>query len=154
MEFALKSVSDNTTQSNQVMPRIIIPNNKAEKIKLAKAIVAKHKADGASSPLASINIADLEIKATTAAEKLELSDKLHRDAETATQECDSSLGKNYSTPGSVNFYLASVRDLLSGVHKSHEQKLGDWGFEVTQSNKAAAPKTPATKPAKQSPTET
>lgn len=123
------------------MPRITVPKNKAAAIKLAQTILAKHKADGAASPLAAINIADMTDKTAIADTQHQLSEKLYRDAVTATQNCDLALGSDYTTPGRVNYYLASVRDILSGVHKGNEQKLGDWGFEVTQSAASAAAKT-------------
>ena len=130
------------------MPRIIIPRNKAAAIKLAQTILAKHKADGASSPLAALNIADLTDKTAIADAQNQLSAKLYRDAETATQNCDNALGTDYTTPGRVNYYLASVRDLLAGIYKSNEQKLGDWGFDVDQTVLPATAKAKAAKTAK------
>jgi len=36
-----------------------------------------------------------------------------------------------------------VRDILQGIYKGNEQKLGDWGFEVDQSVKGGATPAPA-----------
>lgn len=123
------------------MARVIIPKNKATAITLAQAILAKHKADGAASPLTALNLTDMTAKTGTADAQNQLSAKLYRDAETATQNCDLALGADYTTPGTVNYYLAAVRDILLGINKGNEQKLGDWGFEVAQST--AAKSTPA-----------
>jgi len=41
------------------MARIIIPKNKGVAINLAQNILAKHKADGPTSPLTPLNIADI-----------------------------------------------------------------------------------------------
>ena len=129
------------------MSRIIIPKNKAAAIKLAQAILAKHQADGAASPLAALNIADMTGKTTTADTQNQLAAKLYRDAETATQNCDLALGADYTTPGRVNYYLAAARDILGGIYKGNEQKLGDWGFEVDQSTVPATPQAKAAKAA-------
>ena len=84
------------------MARIIIPKNKGAAISLAQNILAKHKNDGAASPLTPLNIADMTTKTTTADTQNQLSDKLYRDAETATQNCGNALGADYTTPGTVN----------------------------------------------------
>jgi hypothetical protein len=130
------------------MARVKIPKNKAIAITLVKAVLAKHQADGAASPLSSLNIADMTVKATTADTQNQLSEKLYRDAETATQNSDNALGSDYTTPGTVNYYLAAARDILLGIYKGNEQKLGDWGFEVDQSTAAQAAKAKAAKAAK------
>jgi len=127
------------------MARVNIPKNKALAIKLAQAILAKHTADGAGSPLAALNITDMTAKTAAADAQNKLSDKLYRDAETATQSADLAIGSDYTTPGTVNYYLASARDILGGIYKGNEQKLGDWGYEVDQST---APQAKAAKAAK------
>jgi hypothetical protein len=118
------------------MARINIPSNPDDLIKLAQAIGKKHTTDGATSPLTALNMADMNTKTTTADTQNQSSAKLYRDAETATQNRDNALGDK-STQGTVNCYVASVRDVLLGLYKGNEQKLGDWGFTVDQS---AAPK--------------
>ena len=127
------------------MARIKIPKNKDAAIKLAQNILKKHLADGAASPLTVLNITDMTAKTGTADTQNQLSAKLARDSETATENCDLALGTDFTTPGTVNCYNVSARDLLLGIYKGNEQKLGDWGFEVDQS---PAPATPAVKAAK------
>ena len=130
------------------MARVKIPKNKALAIALAQAVLAKHKADGAASPLSTLNIADMTDKTGTADTQNQLSQKLYRDAETATQNSDIALGLDYTTPGTVNYYLAATRDLLLGIYKGNEQKLGDWGFEVDQSTAAQSAAVKAAKASK------
>jgi hypothetical protein len=139
-----------TNNQRKTMARVIIPKNKGLAIKLAQAILAKNQTDGAASPLVSLNIADMTAKTGTADTQNQLSDKLYRDAETATQNSDNALGSDYTTPGTVNYYLAAARDILLGIYKGNEQKLGDWGFEVDQSTAAQAAKAKAAKAAKTS----
>jgi len=81
-------------------------------IKLAQAIGKKHTADGAGSPLAALNMADMNTKTSTADTQNQASAKLYRDAETATQNRDLALGKDRSTTGTVNYYVAAARDML------------------------------------------
>jgi hypothetical protein len=129
------------------MARVKIPKNKDAAIKLAQSILQKHQADGAASPLAALNIADMTAKTATADTQNQLSAKLYRDAETATQNCDLAVGTDFTTPGTVNTYNTSVRDLLLGIYKGNEQKLGDWGFEVDQSTAAQSQAAKAAKAA-------
>jgi hypothetical protein len=49
----------------------------------------------------------------------------------------------------LNYYLAAARDILLGIYKGNEQKLGDWGFEADQST---APQTAQAKAANTAPT--
>ena len=132
------------------MERVKIPKNKGDAIKLAQAILKKHTADAAASPLAALNMSDMTAKTDSADTQNQLSEKLYRDAETATENTDLAVGSDYTTPGTVNYYLASVRDLLLGIYKGNEQKLGDWGFEVDQSTSAQAKAAKAAKAAKPS----
>lgn len=127
------------------MARIKLPKNKDAAIKLAKAILDKHNNDGAASPLAALNIDDMTAKTDAADTQNQLAAKLSRDSETATQNCDKAIGADYTTPGTVNYYIASARDILAGIYKGNEQKLGDWTFEVDQS---PAPATAQAKAAK------
>ena len=114
--------------------RVIIPKNPDDLIKLSKSIGTKNTADGAGSPLASLNMADFTAKTATADTQNQASAKLYRDAEQATQNRDLALGAGRITPGTVNYYVTAVRDILLGIYKGNEQKLGDWGFTVDQSS--------------------
>ena len=125
------------------MPRINVPSNPDELIALAKGIVAKHKADGASSPLSALNMADMEAKTTAADTQNQTAAQLYRDAEKANQLRDNALGTKSPTDGTVLNYVRSVRDVLGGIYKGKEQKLGDWQFDVSQSSGPGKTKTPA-----------
>jgi hypothetical protein len=76
---------------------------------------------------------DFATKTNTADAQNQLSARLYRDAETATQNRDIALGTDRSTQGTVNYYVAAAREMLLGIYKGNEQKLGDWGFTVEQS---------------------
>jgi len=117
---------------------VTIPTNPDELIGLGQRNLKKHVADGAGSPLNVLNMADMQAK-TIAANTLNISAKqLNRDKEEAFENRDIALGIDVSQeagiPGTVDFYLKSCRDVLLGIHKGKEQKLGQWGFEVDKSD--------------------
>ena len=117
------------------MARVTIPSNPDELIALAKGILTKHTADGPASPLSALNMADMTAKTGSADTQNQAATKLYRDAETATQNRDNALGTGAPGPGTVTAYVRSVRDILSGIYKGNEQKLGDWSFDVSASVK-------------------
>ena len=108
---------------------------------MAKGILAKHTADGATSPLAGLDVADFTAKVSSADTENQSATKLRRDAEKATQNRDLALGGDSAPKGSVAFYVRSARDILLGLNKGSEQRLGDWSFEVDASAQSAR-KTP------------
>ena len=122
--------------------RITIPTNVDDHLTLAKAILAQHAALGPASPLNGIkDIATFgpQTKAADAANTLAKS--LAKQAETAKQNRDLALGQSGQlTPGSVRFFVTSARDVLLGLNKGNEKKLGDWGFVVDDSPGPAKPK--------------
>ncbi len=115
--------------------RINIPTNADDHIALAKAILAKHTALAAASPLAGIaDIAKFGPQTTAADTANALAESLAKQAETATQNRDLALGQGGQlTPGSVRYFVTSARDILLGLNKGNEKKLGDWGFAVDDS---------------------
>jgi hypothetical protein len=134
--------------------RINIPSNPDALIKLAKAILANHTALGVASPLNGIDgIAAFQPQVNAADANNDLAGNLYKQAEKATETRDKALGPNATTPGYVRFFVISARDVLAGLNKGSEHKLGDWGFEVdaspqpTPAAKAAAKAAKAAKPA-------
>ncbi len=112
-------------------------------LQLAKAIGAKHRADGANSPLKGLGMDDMESKTTEAGTQNQNAAKLYRDAELATQNRDNALGTDNPVKCSVAYYVRAVRDMLLGLHKGNEQKLGDWGSEVDYGPRSCGTKPPA-----------
>jgi hypothetical protein len=125
------------------MARVVIPKNPDELIALAKNIVAKHTADGAGSPLGGLNMADMGTKTTTADTQHSTATQLYRNAETAMQNRNLALGTENATQGTVAYYARSVRDVLLGLYKGNEQRLGDWGFRVDHSTRGGGGDAPA-----------
>jgi hypothetical protein len=126
--------------------RIVIPENPDDLVALAKAIEAKHTALGAASPLNGINnIASFGPLVTTADNNNQQAKSLSEQAKTATEARDNALGQRTQlTPGTVRYFVTAARDVLLGLNKGSEHKLGDWNFQViaaAASNNSA--KTPA-----------
>lgn len=125
--------------------RINIPGNPEQVIRLAQAILARHAALGAASPLNGIEGIEAFASQTAAADTASKAAKdFAKKSATATEARDRALGADLTTPGFVRFFVTSARDTLAGLNKGKEHKLGEWGFEVN----APAQVTPAAKAAK------
>ena len=122
------------------MARVNIPKNPDQLIQLAQSIGAKHTADAAGSPLGGLDMADLAGKTATADTENKKAARSYRDGVTATQNRDNALGTDNAVKGTVASYVRSARDILLGIHKGTEQKLGDWGFEVDASARGGGDK--------------
>jgi hypothetical protein len=118
--------------------RIEIPERSPKSmIELCGKIISKHKADGESSVLKSLDMATFEGKHGTASTKYTESDSLHKQAEAAHQEAMTAIGvaegQNINTPDTLYSIIAQIRDMLLVLNKGNEEKLGDWGFDVVVS---------------------
>lgn len=101
---------------------------------LGSNIKTKHVADGVSSPLPdklTVPFLPLVDEAIAANEEQKT---IYRDAERETETLYLLLGigKNQDsrTVGTVLFNILVVRDVLLGLYRGEERKLGDWGFTV------------------------
>lgn len=58
-------------------------------------------------------------------------------SELATQDRDRALGKakgqNTKTRGTALYLITSIRDILMGLYRGNERKLGEWGYTVQDS---------------------
>lgn len=129
--------------------RINIPSNPDEFIKLALAISAQHTKLGAASPLNGIEgIADFPAQAAAADASNKQASDLYKQAETAIEARDNAIGPNVTTPDCLRFFVSASRDVLGGVNKGNEHKLGVWGFEVNASPQATPEQKAAAKAAR------
>jgi len=113
---------------------VTIPDNAEELIGLSERVLNKHALDGNASVLSGINMADMLAKTTLTKIRNGQAAQLNRDKETAFEARDKALGDGTGTPGTVLFYVTSARDVLLGIYKGKEQKLGDHGYEVSKSD--------------------
>jgi len=122
---------------------VTIPVNPQELIGLSERTLTKHAADGANSVLSALDMADMQAKTTLAKIRDAQAGQLNRDKETAFEARDLALGDDTGTEGTVIFYVTSARDILLGIYKGKEHKLGDWGFEVNSSSGSVSVEIPA-----------
>jgi hypothetical protein len=116
--------------------RIPLPTNPSEGIALLKSVKAKHEELGAASPLAGLKWSEISPALATADEKDGLSDKLRKQAEKATEARDAKMPV-------VTEALRSARDVLLGLNRDNPRVLGDYGFTVDDSPRAAVAPAPA-----------
>ena len=107
--------------------RVKIPTDPSERIKLAKAISAKHDDLGAASPLTDMeDEADYASALTSADAQDTIADRARKESETATGE------RNRHMPA-VDGGVRARRDVLLGKYRSNPKKLTEFGFEVDDS---------------------
>lgn len=122
---------------------VTIPDNPQELIGLSERVLKKHTLDGVNSVLSPLNMADMQAKTTFAKIRDVQAGQLNRDKETAFEARDLALGDDTGTPGTVTFYVTSARDILLGIYKGKEHKLGDHGYEVSKSSGNVSVEIPA-----------
>lgn len=108
-------------------PRIIIPDNPAELIKLGSQIYAQHQKMGGKSPLNALEelpswdeVGPKVVAAQTLQDKIE---QHERDLKTL-------YGQRQQVIDVLKPQARGSRDLLSGVYSQNLRRLGDFGYDV------------------------
>ena len=117
--------------SNKV--RVVVSRNAVELLELGKKIYAKHTELAGSSPLNMMQSHKWEDNGPRVANALELHSKAEeykRLAEEAYRERDLLVAE-------IDESVKASRDLLLGVYRDNPKQLGQWGFEVNDTAKAA-----------------
>lgn len=111
-------------------PRIIIPDNPAELLKLGSQIYAQHQKLEGRSPLNALEelpswdeVGPKVVAAQTLQEKIE---QHERDLKTL-------YGQRQQVIDVLVPQTRGTRDLLSGVYSQNLRRLGDFGFDVIES---------------------
>jgi hypothetical protein len=127
-------------------PRVRIPRTPEGLLTLTERLCARHEADAAASPLAGLDMARLKANGTQARAEHGRASELRKKAEQCTELRDRALGiaSARTEEGTALFTVLAARDVLLGLHKGREHRLGDWGFEVDASPRAKVK--PAAKP--------
>jgi len=127
--------------------RINIPTSPESLAALGRAVYDKHSALGAASPLNGIEgIEQFGPQTQIAETNHKLAADLYKQAGTATQLRDRALGQaGQMREGTVRYFVTAARDILAGMNKGKEHKLGGWGFDVTEM--AASNASPKPQPA-------
>lgn len=119
--------------------RVDVPRNIEELLTLASKVYAKHQAEGAVSPLNLLRDYDWNVigpNVTAALAKHEEAERLKREAEKAYEERNSLIGD-------IDGVVKASRDLLKAANAKNPKKIGEWGFEVNDTPKAAKAVAPA-----------
>lgn len=124
---------------------IDVPSNPDCLINLGTKILTKHAELGANSPFTNIkNWGDFTDLNTAADTSNKSSKDFAQKSVEATQARDLILGaKGTLKENTVRWFVMSARDVLLGPNKGSEQKLGEFGFEVTYTAQTSKTKTKA-----------
>lgn len=118
--------------------RVDIPRtNPSERLKLAAAILAKHTALAAASPLKDLGWTTVGPTVATAAAFDASAKQLEKDLEKAYGDRDALMA-------AIDKEIARSRDLLLAIYRDSPRKLGDFGFVVNDAAPARKSK-PAAK---------
>ncbi len=122
--------------------RVEIPKNADDLLKLAALVIAKHNELGNLSPIKGVNMTDMFTKNSEANYNNAKAAEQRRLAEQSKELRDRGLGfaagQNTGTEGTLYFYLTAIRDILLGVYKGKEHRLGEFGFEVSSNARASS----------------
>lgn len=113
--------------------RVEIPRNIEELLTLANKVYVKHQVEGPNSPLNLLqdyNWNAVGPGTASALAKHEEAETLRRQAEKAYEERDYLIGD-------ISDMMKATRDLLKATNAKNPKKIGDWGFEVSDTQKAA-----------------
>lgn len=115
-------------------PRVGIPINVQESLKLADIIKKKHLADGEQSPLNSL----LDHSWAVAGPQLETCLQHHLRAEELRRQMELAYRERDALLKPISETVRASRDLLMGVYRSTPKRLGEWGFNVSDRPSRAA----------------
>jgi len=119
--------------------RVVIPRKVVEALILSGNVLNKHDSDGVDSILTGLDMAGWQSLHDFAHARNEEALAFDFQKELAIQERNQTLGVDYdqvsTNPGTVRYYIKSIRDYLMGLYRNNPQTLGLWGFEVNTSPK-------------------
>ncbi|WP_153796894.1 hypothetical protein [Foetidibacter luteolus] len=111
------------------MAKFTVPRNVEDLLKLANAIYSKHLADGGGSPL--VQLEDYNLDAI--GPNLQLAQAKHMEAEGYRRQAEKAIEERDKLMGDIAGVVKSSRDLLKAKFAKSPRKLGDWGFDVSDS---------------------
>ena len=131
--------------------KVEIPVNKIEALMtLLNGVSKKHIALGTDSPIQHIDMADFDSKLKEAEGKRTSSKELRAQSEALMEAANSLLGlgidQSSTSPGTLYYYLTSIRDLLLVIYKGNEEQLSTWGFNVVSSSSSHGDNAPVSDP--------
>lgn len=116
--------------------RVEMPTNPLQKLELAGRVNAKHTDDGEKSLLNAMQTHKWDDNGPKIAE----AQALHMQAEDFQRQANLAYRKRDLLLEEVDASLKSSRDLLLGIFHDNPKELSQWGFDVSDTPKAAAKK--------------
>ena len=117
--------------SNKV--RVEIPKNPALLLALSERIFAKHNEMALTSPLNSMQNHKWEANGPLIVTAI----TLHQTAEDLQRQTDLAYRKRDMILAELSESVKSTRDLLLGVFRDNPKELNQWGFDVSDTARAA-----------------
>lgn len=114
-------------------PRVVIPTTPSLKIDLAGKVFKKHTTMAAASLLKSLQTHTWEVNGPQVANAL----TYHQQAEDFARQAEEAYRKRDVLLAELDESIKASRDLLLGVYRDNPKILGEWGYEVDDSPKAA-----------------
>jgi cell division protein ZapA (FtsZ GTPase activity inhibitor) len=114
----------------QNKPRVIIPRNPEELLKLAQLIQEKDAELGNQSPLAFL---DWKSKLNAINEAI----AAQKEAEALRRQMESAYERRDALLQEITTWVRQSRDMLTGVYRQEMRKLGDFGFTVDSSPRSS-----------------
>jgi hypothetical protein len=116
--------------------RVDIPSNPSERLSLAARVYDKHMADGDKSPLNAL----LNHKWEDNGPRVVVAQTHNFQAEDLQRQANLEYRKRDLEQQEIDESIKSSRDLLLGIYRDNPKELSQWGFDVSDSVKAAAKK--------------
>jgi hypothetical protein len=116
--------------------RVDIPSNPSQRLDLAGRVFSKHTADSPTSLLNAMQNHKWEDNGPKVAE----AKSLHQEAEDLQRQANLAYRKRDLLLTEIDESIKSSRDLLLGIFHDNPKELSQWGFDVSDSPKAAAKK--------------
>ncbi len=113
--------------------RVVLPRKLLEVIALANRIIAKHKSEGANSPLSLLQDNNWNETESIVSECL----KNHQEAEEYGRKMEELYRARDAKLKQIDGSIKASRDLLMGVYRETPKKMGDWGFDIDDSVRRA-----------------
>lgn len=116
--------------------RVDIPKSVVDELGLAARIYSKHVADAEKSVLKSLQNHNWDVNGP----EVTNAQMLHKQAEELKRQSDLAYRQRDLLMAEIDNSVKATRDLLLGVYRDNPKELSQWGFDVSDTPKAAAKK--------------
>ncbi|MEO7089081.1 MAG: hypothetical protein ABIZ51_09840 [Bacteroidia bacterium] len=115
--------------------RVKVPSNKpGDLLRLAQRILEKSTIDGLKCPIATTDLASMQSLTDSAllsrTHSIELREESENEMQAARVAMGIEKGQTNSTPNTLNYLIAKMRDVLMATYRGREEELSEYGFSV------------------------